>query len=116
MSFRLVAFALLAAMCLQSAVVFGPATVAQRAGDIEHLMVHGQDVEHHHHSDSSLHMDDGGAVQHSHPDHSSGFAALINAHNSALLNGGSSSLAEAQTTLWISATADGLLRPPTQHA
>jgi hypothetical protein len=116
MLFRLFAFVLLAALFLQSAAAFGPATIAQRTGDIEHLMVHCQDADHHHHADSSLHMDDDGAVQHSHPDYSNSSAALVNVHNPALMDSGASSLAEAQPDLWISATVDGLLRPPKLRA
>jgi hypothetical protein len=112
MTFRIFSFVLLAALFLQSAAAFGPATVAQRAGEIEHLIVHYQDANHHHHSDSSLHMDDDVAVQHSHPDYGSS-AALVNAPHPTLIVSGFSSLAEAQTAFWISATVDALLRPPT---
>lgn len=116
MLFRLFALVLLAALFLQSTAAFGPATVVQRTGDIEHLLVHYQDADHHHHSDSSLHMDDDGAMQHSHPDYSSSSAALVNAHNPALMDSRSSSLAEVRAALWISATVDALLRPPKLRA
>ena len=116
MTQRLLAFVLLAALLLQTAVAFSLAPAAQRAGDIEHMLVHSQDADHHRHADSSLHMEDGGGVHHSHPDYSSSSAALMNADGPTLLDAGSSSLAEAATTLWISATVDGPLRPPTQHA
>ncbi|MEY4266926.1 MAG: hypothetical protein RIS90_1461 [Pseudomonadota bacterium] len=116
MTQRLLAFVLLAALLLQAAAAFGPAPVAQRAGDIEHMLVHSQDADHHHHADSSLHIEDGVGVQHSHPDYSSSTAALMNADCPALVDSGSSSLAEAATTLWISATVDRPLRPPTQRA
>lgn len=56
-------------------------------------------------------MNDDGAGPHSHPDYSSS-AALVNAPHPALIDSGSSSLAEVQAALWISATVDGLLRPP----
>jgi hypothetical protein len=111
MSFRLLAYVLLAALFLQSAVAFGLAPVSQRAGDIEHMIVHCQDADHHH-SDSSLHLDDDGAVQHSHPDYGSS-AALVNAPHPTLIVSEFSSLAEAQAAFWISATVDALLRPPT---
>lgn len=116
MLFRLLALVLLAALLLQSAAAFGPAAAAQRAGDIEHLMAHGQDVEHHHHADNSLHLDDDGSAKHSHYDYSNSSAALVNGSNSALLDSGDSSLAEASPPLWISATVDGLLRPPKLRA
>lgn len=116
MLFRLFAFVLMTALFLQSAAAFGPAKAAQRAGDIEHLMVHCQDVEHHHHADNSLHLDDDGSAKHSHYDYSNGSAALVNASNPALMDSGDSSLAEARPPLWISATVDGLLRPPKLRA
>ena len=116
MLLRLVAFVLLAALLLQSTTAFGPATIAQRAGDIEHLMVHCQDAVHHHHSDNSLHMDDDGSAKHSHYDYSNSSAAIVNWLNPALMDSGASSLVEARHALWISATADGLLRPPKPRA
>lgn len=116
MLFRLFAFVLLAALFLQSATAFGPTTIAQRAGDIEHLMVHCQEADHHHHSDNSLHMDDDGSAKHSHYDYSNSSAALVNAHNPAPMENGSSSMVEGRPALWISATVDGLLRPPKLRA
>ena len=116
MPLRLFAFILLAALFLQSAVAFGPVTAAQQSGDIEHLIVHCQDADHHHHSDSSLHMDADGSAPHSHPDYGSSSAALVNADNPARMDRGASFLGETLTTLWISATVDGLLRPPTLRA
>ena len=116
MLFRLFAFVLLAAFFLQSAVAFGPATAAQRAVDLEHLIVHCQDADHHHHSDSGLHMDDGGSAPHSHPDSSSSSAALVNAHDRVRMDRGATSLGAAKPLLWVSATVDGLLRPPTLRA
>lgn len=116
MLFRLFAFVLLAALFLQSATSFGPETIAQRTGDIEHLMVHYQEADHHHHSDSSLHMEDDGSAQHSHYDYGNSSAAFVNAPNPALIDLGASSLVEARPALWISATIDGLLRPPTLRA
>lgn len=116
MTLRFFSFVLLAALFLQSAAALGPATVAQRAGEIEHLIVHYQDANHHHHSDSSLHIDDDGAMQHSHPDFNNNPAALVNMHNAAHMEDGASTLVEARPTLWISATVDRLLRPPTRRA
>ena len=109
---RLFAFVLLAALFVQSAAAFGPVIVAQRSADIEHVMVHGQDTNHHHHSDASLHIDDEGNVQHSHPDYSSGSAALLYQPNPPLTVPGVPSRVEARPALWHSATVDGLLRPP----
>jgi hypothetical protein len=116
MRFRLFSFVLLAALFLQSAVAFGSTTTAQRSGDIEHLIVHSQDADHHHHADSSLHMDADGSAPHSHPDYGSSSAALVNADNPACMDSRASFLGETLTTLWISATVDGLLRPPTLRA
>ena len=64
------ALILLLVLLWQSMAMLGPVRLAQQVGEIEHLVVHGQDSSHHHHSDHALHMDDVNdvAVQHIHAD------------------------------------------------
>ncbi len=109
---------LIAVLLWQSLGMLGSAAVEQRAGELTHVAVHWQSVEHHHHADHALHLGEndaapeGGVAQHQHPD--SGFTptGLVLSHQFALAPTRSQSLVEALQTVWLSATLDGLLRPP----
>ena len=51
MSRRLCSLLLLIALLWQSVGMLSPFTVAQRAQQMGHVVVHVQDVDHHHHAD-----------------------------------------------------------------
>lgn len=110
-SFR--AFLLLAVLLWQSLAMLGPVTVAQRAGELEHMVVHNQDANHHHHADQALHMeDDDGAVQHLHADSGATTTGLLTSSPHSFIGTLSKSPPETSHPIWRSHTLDGPLRPP----
>ena len=114
---QLRALLLLAVLLGQSMVMLSSWPVAQRASELEHLIVHFQDTNHHHHADSALHMDDdGGAVKHMHPDSGASSAGLLTSPQPALGNARSLSPPEFNLSIWLSATLEGPLKPPKQRA
>ena len=117
MSRSLRAFILLAVLLWQSMAMLGQVTVAQRAGELEHLAVHSQDANHHHHADHALHMDDeDGLVQHLHADSGTNATGLLNSLQPSLAHSRSMSPLEASHVIWRSPTLEGPLRPPMQKA
>jgi hypothetical protein len=69
-SLRLKSLVLLAVLLWQALVGLTPPGVEWRAGELSHLQVHGQDVDHHHHHDQSLHLEadaDEPPHHHAHP-------------------------------------------------
>lgn len=109
---------LLAVLLWQSLSTFGSAAIAQRAGELDHLVAHCHDNGHHHNhndedEDQSLHMDDS-VLQHLHADSGSGNAAVLVSAQPAPTARRSMSVHEASRKLWLSALSDRLLRPP-QH-
>ncbi len=113
MSVRLHALVLLLAILWQSLGMLGSFSVSQRAGEFEHLTVHVQDTDHHHHADHSLHMDlDDNGVQHFHADAGSSGNAMP---SSTWLHGvdrRTAGLPEDTPSWWLSPTLEGPLRPP----
>jgi hypothetical protein len=66
---RLLSFILLIAFVCQSLPVLSAQAVGERSQQIEHVMLHGQDTDHHHHDDQSLHVEDSAqSAQHQHAD------------------------------------------------
>ena len=117
MSRSLRALILLAVLLWQSMAMLGSMTVAQRAGELEHLAVHSQDVNHHHHADHALHMDDdNGLVQHLHADSGTNATGLLTSLQPSLAHSRSMSPLEASHVIWRSPTLEGPLRPPMQNA
>ncbi len=117
MSRSLRALILLTALLWQSMAMFGSVTVAQRAGELEHMAVHFQDAQHHHHADQALHMDDdngGGGVQHLHADAGTNTAGLLTTALPVLARIRSMSPLETIHAIWLSPTLEGPLRPPMQ--
>jgi len=107
---------LMAVLVWQSVSMLGAWSVSQQVEDLEHLIVHCQDANHHHHADNALHMDDdGGPVQHLHADSGTGTAALLNSLNPTLAEVRSVSPPESKPDSWLSATLEGPLRPPMQR-
>ena len=114
-SFR--ALFLLAAMVWQAMSVFGASWALQGGGDLEHLIVHGQYANHHHHADNTLHLeDDGGPVQHLHADSGNGSPALLTSHPAALVEVRIAPPPAVRYAAWRSPTLEGPLRPPKQRA
>jgi hypothetical protein len=117
MSRSLRAFILLAVLLWQSMAMVGSMTVAQRASELEHLAVHSQDANHHHHADHALHMDDDdGLVQHLHADSGTNATGLLTSLQLSLAHSRSMSPLEASLAIWRSPTLEGPLRPPMQNA
>lgn len=115
MTHRLRALILLAALLWQSLGMLGAFSVSQRAGELEHLTVHAQEADHHHHADHTLHMDvDESATQHFHADTGTGGSSLLASALPHLLDTRSLNLPDFSATLWLSPTLEGPLRPP-QH-
>jgi hypothetical protein len=112
---RLTILILLAALLWQSLAVLGSTAVTLRSGELAHMLVHGQYADHHHHTDKSLHMDDG-PTQHVHAEFSSNMAALLTSLPSALVHSRSVSPPDMRVSLWRSANLDGPLRPPMYRA
>ncbi|WP_304861361.1 hypothetical protein [Rhodoferax sp.] len=108
---------LLVVLFWQSMAMFGSMSVAQRAGEWEHMVVHGQDSSHHHHADHALHMEDGeGAVQHLHPDAGNNTAGLFTSQWPAMARVRSMAPPETIPAAWLSPTLEGPLRPPMLNA
>lgn len=111
------ALILLAVLLWQSMAMLGSVTVAQRVSETEHLAVHSQDSNHHHHADLALHMDDdGGAVQHLHADSGTSTAGLLTSLQPAIAVIASIPPPETNHAIWLSLTLEGPLRPPMQNA
>lgn len=114
-SFR--ALILLAVLLWQSVSMLGSWSVSQQVGNLEHLIVHCQDANHHHHADNALHMDDdGGPVQHLHADSGNSSAALLTSLHPSLANVRSMSPPDTSYAIWLSPTLEGPLRPPMPRA
>ena len=112
-SFR--ALILLAVLLWQSMAMSGSVTVALRASELEHMAVHCQDAQHHHHADQALHMDDDDvAGQHLHADAGTNTAGLLTTMLPAMARIRSMSLPETTHAIWLSPTLEGPLRPPMQ--
>ena len=118
MSRSLRALILLAVLLWQSMAMLSSMTVAQRAGEMEHLAVHSQDTSHHHHhADHALHMDDDdGLVQHLHADSGTHATGLLTSLQPAVAISWSLSPVEASHVIWRSPTLEGPLRPPMKNA
>lgn len=115
MTQRLRALILLAALLWQSLGMLGTFSVNQRAGEFEHLTIHVQEADHHHHADHSLHMDvDESNMQHFHADAGSGGNGLLASTSTNLFDLSAMRLPDAPASLWLSPTLEGPLRPP-QH-
>ncbi len=116
-SFR--ALFLVLVLLWQSLAMAGTVSVAQRAGEIEHMAVHCQDgSDHHHHADHALHMDDADdtASQHLHADTGTSGTGLLTTAFPAESRVASMSPPQTRHAPWRSPTLDGPLRPPMQTA
>ena len=117
MSRRPVVFLVLLAFLWQAMAAFGSVTVTQVAGDINHMLVHGQATNHHHHADDTLQLDDdAGLVQHVHADSGAGSSAILSSAQAAPGKNKLASPPAMNPVIWRAPFLDGPLRPPMQHA
>ena len=108
---------LLAVFLWQSLVMLGSTNIAQRAGDLDHMVAHSQDANHHHHADQSLHMDDDdGPSQHQHADTNPNTPVLLTSFQLAVISVATFSPPEKNRTAWPSHTLEGPFRPPMARA
>jgi hypothetical protein len=115
MSHRFRALILLTVLVWQSVFMLGAWSVSQQFGNLQNLIVHSQDANHHH-ADNALHMDDdSGPVQHWHADSGSSSAALLTSPQPLLVGVRSMSPPDTTYAIWRSPTLEGLLRPPMSH-
>jgi hypothetical protein len=115
MTFRLRALILFAVLVWQSLAMLSSFSISQRAYELDHLTVHVEEANHHHHEDQSLHIDvEENSAQHFHADSGSSSNALLMAALPGLADKASMSLPLSPTDPWLSASLDGLLRPPQQ--
>jgi hypothetical protein len=114
---KLRSITLLTVVLWHSLALLGSWSVSQQIGDLEHLIVHYQNANHHHHTDNTLHMDDeGGPVQHVHTDAGNSSIALLTSQPAALADVRSMSPPDTTYAAWLSPTLEGPLRPPMQPA
>ena len=107
----------LAVFLWQSLAVLGTTNIVERAGELDHLVAHDQDANHHHHADQSLHMDgDDGPSQHQHADTNPNTAVLLTAFQLAPISIAAFSPTEKNRTVWRSHTLEGPFRPPMARA
>ena len=115
MSSRFSALVLLCVLFWQLMSAFGALAIAQRADELEHMVMHAQDV--HHHADLTLHMDDAAVeMDHLHPDSTSIAVALMQSMQSTVASYRSLSAPESIHSMWLAPTLEGPLRPPSQSA
>ena len=103
----------LAVFLWQSLVVFGSMQLAQGAGFINHMVAHGQDANHHHHADQSLHLDgDDSPLNHLHADTNANTAVLVTSFQLVVISVTSFSPPAIGPTVWLSQILEGPFRPP----
>jgi hypothetical protein len=106
---------MLIALLSQSFLALGSSLTTQTAGELEHWFMHGMEASHHHHDDSSLHLEDEGSpVHHVHADTSP--VGLLGDLSSNLTHVRSVSPPEFNLLRWLSPTLEGPLRPPMLNA
>lgn len=113
MLLRYRAIILLMAILWQSISVLTPMAMAERAVALEHVALHGQDIEHHHHYDKAPHTEDaGGTSNHLFADIESNSTGLLatGLHNVAVIGPLSRSL--HMENFGFPPNLEGLLRPP----
>ncbi|MFN4029217.1 MAG: hypothetical protein ACK4LR_04355 [Acidovorax temperans] len=117
MSRRLWSLLLLVALLWQSVGMASPFAVAQRADQMTHMVVHTQDVDHHHHADKSLHLEaSGGLDSHQHADEGITPAALLPSASLSIPSVPPSSPAAPAASRYSPPSLEGLLRPPSALA
>jgi hypothetical protein len=108
---------LLLVMLWQAVAWLTPFGVAQKAEEIAHVLVHTQEVDHHHHDDRSLHLEDAdGEPPHEHAGNGAQPAALPPAIVASLPEFPEPPRYPAATADRPSAFLEGPLRPPRLRA
>lgn len=93
--------------------MLGPVILAQRAGELKHMVVHTQNASHHHHAGHVLHMDDdAGAVQHLHADAGTSTTGLLTSFALPMTHIRLIVTIDASQVFWRSPLLEGPLRPP----
>lgn len=117
MSQRLRSLLLLIALLWQSVGMVSPFAVAQRAEQMAHMVVHTQDVDHHHHSDRSLHIEASGGIEsHQHVDEGMTPTGMLPSASLNVPRLPPSSPAAPAVLRYSPPSLDGLLRPPSALA
>ena len=113
MSRNLYTYLLLAALLWQVLATIGLVSTVQDANGFEHLTAHVRHTLHHHHGDSTIHLEDSAASErHLHADSGTNSLALLSAEQAKLARLQSASPQEAESAVWLAPTLEGLLRPP----
>lgn len=118
---RIRAILLLLAIIFQALTLLSPLTVAERAVRLEHIALHSQDANHHHHDDvQAVHMDEAdgtdGAVQHVHADAGFNTAGLLTTGWATVATVRPLSPSNTVKSLGPSPHLEGPLRPPQRNA
>jgi hypothetical protein len=114
---RFRALVLLSVLFWQLMSAFGAMVVTQRANELEHMVMHGKYVPHHHHADQTLHLDDAALeINHLHADPATSTIALMQSMQTTVASVGPISTPESVLCVWLSPTLEGPLRPPTKSA
>lgn len=101
------------ALLWQALIWLTPMGQAQHAQDIQNLATHAQWVDHHHHDDQSLHVDDSVDSQgHHHANESVQPAGLLPATNPHVAEVALAAPPVAYPLVWVSASLGVPLRPP----
>lgn len=94
-----------------------PIGQSKQIQDVENVVAHSQAVDHHHHDDHSLHVDDSAESQFHHHAHEAvepaGLLPVVVIGPFCIPPG---TPPTAQLALWASAFLQGPLRPPQSHA
>jgi hypothetical protein len=114
---RFRALVLLSVLFWQLMSAFGAIVVTQRANELEHMVMHGKDVPHHHHADQTLHFDDAAVeISNLHADSATSTIALMQSMQTTVAFVRPMSTSEIVHSTWLSPTLEGPLRPPTASA
>jgi hypothetical protein len=101
------------AMFWQALLWLTPIGQSQQAVDLANLMAHTQSLDHHHHDDQSLHVDDSADSQSQHHVHVDAQpAGLLPASLAQTVLKSPGSLPITHVVHWVSAWLQGPLRPP----
>lgn len=101
----------LAVLLWHSMSMLGSWSVAQEAGEWQHLVVHRKHVDHHRHADNALHMEDGaGTAQHVLADCGASPAGLFALMQPVLSSLPPMSASELKLFSWFPPTLEGRMR------
>ncbi len=117
MSLRVRLLFILIAMLWQSVGMLSPVSIAERTDQIAHLVVHTEEVGHHHHADQSLHLDEKSEADgHQHADRGLTPTGMLTAASQDMPGLPPATPLVAEAMFYTPPALDGLLRPPTTRA